>query len=313
MPYLQENGIEKSGKIDYHYTVEIVTDMAVRPQMPVKERNIYMNEIIFDRISQMERYATKQEKVIIQFLRTHPVKEMVLMSITEFSEQAGVGDATMLRFCRKLGLKGYSEFRFLLSQSSGETSGSVENDADEALGHMVAALRSSHEMLNQGEVRKAVDMILSARQLYALGSGNSGLAAQEFCNKVLRYGLLCHCWTDAHFQTIAASLMESQDVMILFSVSGGTKDMVDIAKHAAQLGVRLVIVTNYVKSPLAKYADALLCVAAKNAPLDSGSLISKVSQLYAIEVLTKGIRRKMGSLAESGLNKTALAVMDKEI
>lgn len=71
-----------------------------------------MNETVFDRIELIERYATKQEKVIIEFLRTHPIKDLLLFSITEFSEKVGVGDATMLRFCRKLGLRGYSEFRF---------------------------------------------------------------------------------------------------------------------------------------------------------------------------------------------------------
>ena len=272
-----------------------------------------MSETVFDRIALMEHYATKQEKVIIEFLRSHPVKELLLLSITEFSEKVGVGDATMLRFCRKLGLKGYSEFRFLLSQSTEEVEGTAGNDADEILGNMLTALRSTHDLLDQGEVQKAAEMILKARRLHAFGSGNSGLAAQEFCNKVLRYGLLCEYWADDHFQTIAASLLDGQDTLLLFSVSGGTKDMLDIAKRASQQGVKLVIVTNYLKSPLAKYADALLCVVAKSAPLNSGSLVSKVSQLYVIDVLSREIRRRMGSQAEDGLKKTALAVMDKEV
>ena len=259
-----------------------------------------MNETVFDRIELIERYATKQEKVIIEFLRTHPIKDLLLFSITEFSEKVGVGDATMLRFCRKLGLRGYSEFRFLLSQSTEDQDGTAGNDADEILSGMKT-------------IQKAAEMILKARRLYALGSGNSGLAAQEFCNKVLRYGLCCEYWADTHFQTIAASLLEEQDVMILFSVSGGTKDMLDIAKQASQQGVKLVIVTNHLKSPLAKYADALLYVVAKSAPLNSGSLISKISQLYVIDVLSREIRREMGSKAENSLKKTALAVMDKEV
>ena len=46
-----------------------------------------MNETVFDRIELIERYATKQEKVIIEFLRTHPIKDLLLFSITEFSEK----------------------------------------------------------------------------------------------------------------------------------------------------------------------------------------------------------------------------------
>ena len=272
-----------------------------------------VSETVYDRIALIERYATKQEKVIIQFLRTHPAKDLLLLSITEFSEKVGVGDATMLRFCRKLGLKGYSEFRFLLSQSTDDQQGAAGNDADEILSNMVTALHSTHELLRQEEIEKAAGIALQARRLYALGSGNSGLAAQEFCNKVLRFGLPCSYWADSHFQTIAASLLGPEDALILFSVSGGTKDMLDIAKHAIQRGVKLIIITNYLKSPLAKYADALLCVVAKSAPLNSGSLVSKVSQLYVIDVLSREIRHRMGKTAEENLKQTALAVMDKEI
>ena len=49
-----------------------------------------MNETVFDRIELIERYATKQEKVIIEFLRTHPIKDLLLFSITEFSEKVGI-------------------------------------------------------------------------------------------------------------------------------------------------------------------------------------------------------------------------------
>ena len=41
--------------------------------------------------------------------------------------------------------------------------------------------------------------------------------------------------------------------------------------------------------------------------------MSKVSQLYVIDVLSREIRRKLGADAENSLKKTALAVMDKEV
>lgn len=272
-----------------------------------------LKETIFDRIGLMEEYATKQEKVIIEFIRANPIREMILLSITEFSEKVGVSDATMLRFCRKLGLKGYSEFRFLLSQSEDAAENDTVDEADKILESMITVLRSTHELLDHTQIEKAAKLICGARRVYAFGSGNSGVAAQEFCNKVLRYGLNCIYQADAHFQVIATSLLTSQDVLVLFSVSGGTKDMLSLAKNASRNGVNLVIVTNYLKSPLAKYATALLYVVGKSAPLNSGSMVSKVSQLYIVDVLGRELQRQMGASAEENLRKTAIAVMDREI
>lgn len=272
-----------------------------------------LNETIFDRIGLVEGYATKQEKAIIEYIRSSEIRDMILLSITEFAERVGVGDATVLRFCRKMGLKGYSEFRFLLSQSQGSLPKGAGNDADEIFEDMVMALKSTHEVLDAAQIQKAAEIILKAEHVFAFGSGNSGAAAQELSNKVLRLGVNCVYRADAHFQLIATSLMTDQDALVLFSVSGSTQDMLELAKSASKQGTPLIIVTNYLKSPLAKYATALLYVVAKSAPLDSGSLVTKVSQLYVIDVLSRAVRTQMGDAAEENLRKTAIAVMGKEI
>ena len=87
----------------------------------------------------------------------------------------------MLRFCRKLGLRGLFRVSFsAFAEATEDQDGTAGNDADEILSGMITALHSTHELLNQETIQKAAEMILKARRLYALGSGNSGLAAQEF-------------------------------------------------------------------------------------------------------------------------------------
>lgn len=272
-----------------------------------------MADNIFDRISLMEAYATKQERVIIDYIRNNPIKDMILLSITEFAEKVNVGEATMLRFCKKLGLKGFSEFRFLLSQNIDNSETEKDNDAARILDNMVLALKSTYDLLNYDDIRKAAGLILQAKNVYAFGSGNSGQAAQELRNKVLRLGLNVITFQDNHFQLISTSLMDEKDVLLLFSVSGQTKDTINLAKMAQKQGVNLIIVTNYLKSPLAKYATALLYVVGKSSPIDSGSLVSKISQLYIIDVLSKEILHQMGKKAEENLHKTAVAVMERQI
>ena len=272
-----------------------------------------MSENLYDKISLMEAFATKQERVIIDFIRNNPIKEIIMLSITEFSEKVNVGDATTLRFCRKLGLKGYSEFRFLLSQNMNNGENETGNEAARILDNMVLALKSTYDLFDYEQIKKSASLILQARNIYAYGSGNSGLAAQEFRNKVLRFGLNVINYSDSHFQLISTSIMNEEDALVLFSVSGQTKDMISLAKMAARQGVRLIIVTNYLKSPLAKFATALLYVVGKSAPLNSGSLVSKVSQLYVVDVLSKEILQQMGESAEENLRRTAVAVMDKEM
>jgi DNA-binding MurR/RpiR family transcriptional regulator len=236
------------------------------------------------------------------------------MSITEFAEAVKVAEATILRFCRKLGLKGYSEFKLLLVQTNHNEYKTNSNEtASRIYNNMVSALQSTYELVNQNEIDKAVDYILNARHIYSFGSGNSGVAALELMNKMLRLGVHIHTLSDSHFQLIATSMLGEQDVLILFSVSGSTKDVINIAQIAKSKKVKIIIITNYLKSPLASYADSLLYVVAKSAPLDGGSLVSKVSQLFIIDLLSNSVYKKLGSKADQFLEETASSVLGKQI
>lgn len=178
---------------------------------------------------------------------------------------------------------------------------------------MTTALQSTYELIDHASVEKAVDILLNAKRVYCFGSGNSGVAAEEMRNKFLRFGIHLYHITDSHFQTIATATMTEQDALVLFSVSGSTKDMIAIAQAAKQNGCKLIIITNYLRSPLGTYADVPLYVVAKSMPLDGGSLVAKISQLYVIDVLAAAVFKRTGDISQRNLERTAIAVLDKEI
>lgn len=273
-----------------------------------------MAESIFNRISQITKVATRQEKLIIDLLLTSNPNMLSYMSISEFAQAAKVADSTVLRFCRKLGLRGYSEFRMLMAQSkTSEYSGNETDFAYNILTNITKTLQSTYELISHDSLEQAARLILEARHVYAMGSGNSGVAAMELRNKLLRLGIHIHEITDSHMQAIAAATLDSRDVLVLFSVSGGTKDVINLARTARQQGVKTIIVTNYIKSPLSAFADIQLSTVSKRSPLDGGSLASKISQLYVIDVLITSLFRICKDSSQHALERTAIAVLDKEI
>ena len=226
-----------------------------------------MAESVFDRIALLRQRTTKQERAIIDCLSNNNITNLSYLSITEFASLANVAESTLLRFCRKLGLRGYSEFRMLLAQSnSNEYTGDAEDFAFTIMNSMTTALHSTYELLDHADVEKAVDILLKAKRVYCFGSGNSGVAAEEMRNKFLRFGIHVYHLSDSHFQTIATSTLTEEDALVLFSVSGSTKDMIGIAQSARRNGTKLVIITNYLRSPLGSYADIPLYVVAINTP-----------------------------------------------
>ncbi len=63
---------------------------------------------------------TNSELKVAQLILKDP-KPVIYASITDVAYQAQVGEATVLRFCKKLGFKGYQGFKIILAQSLEKT------------------------------------------------------------------------------------------------------------------------------------------------------------------------------------------------
>ena len=265
---------------------------------------------IFDRIELMRGTATKTEQVLIAKLKEIPKEELIYMSITEVAEQTGVAEATILRFCRKLGLKGYQDFKLMLSQDiSFQPTG--ESYAKQIADEMVDAIMQTLSVVQPQVFSEAAAKIIDARKTSLFAVGNSGLAAMEMQYRLIKAGLVVENLLDSHMQAIATANLQMRDVLVLISMSGSTKDILNLASAAKASGVFLIVITNFIKSPLAKLADLNLYSAWKEAPFEGGSFVTKVAQLYTIDVLCTEIYRQLGENASRKAQKASAAVSDK--
>ena len=64
--------------------------------------------------SAMEMFKPS-EKTVAEFVLRNP-EQVMQMSISEAARDVGVGESTVIRFCRALGYKGYQEFKLRLAQ-----------------------------------------------------------------------------------------------------------------------------------------------------------------------------------------------------
>ncbi|MBA9026008.1 MurR/RpiR family transcriptional regulator [Peribacillus huizhouensis] len=241
-------------------------------------------------MEQNKHTFTKSENKIYEYIRDHS-QQVLYHSLTELSEASSVAEATVLRFFRKLGFKGFQDFKFLLAQ---ETSLAAQKDSHETIikkirNNMVQAINESSEIIRLEDLQAGVDMINQSDDVVIFGIGSSGIAGLEMQNRLMRIGKHASVITDSHFQIMRASSTTEKTVVIAISLTGSTKDIVDAVEIAKGNKATVIVLTSYVKSPLTRFADLVLFSSAKESPLDSGSLVSKISQLYLIDLLCTGI------------------------
>lgn len=266
---------------------------------------------------------TKTEKKIAEFVIKN-TNQVLFMSITDLADACKVADASVHRFCRTMGLKGYQEFKMKLSLSMSPDEGSAKETQDSLLkqdslgftldqilqGH-ISALKETRLLIQEEEVEKTLRMMEEAKTIYFFGVGDSLLSAKEARNKFLRITNKVSCVDDPHMQAMTASMADEKDLIVIISYSGSTKDNVHVAKIAKKSGAKVVGITRFLKSPLTSYTDTLLVCGSNEGPLDGGSMGAKLSQLYIIDVLFQEYYRRNKEASKENNRKTSKAVVEK--
>ncbi len=268
---------------------------------------------VFERMESVRADATKTERKIIERLKTMDRNALIYMSITELSASLDVAEATLLRFCRKLDYKGFQDFKLNLSKELGMGEQSAAAPNVRIATEMTDAIQETSKHIDYELCLKIAEEIVNARKVCAFAVGASSVASLEMRLRLLRAGIVLDAETDTHIQSIATANLDNRDFLILISVSGGTKDIIHLAEMAKTAGTRILVITNYNKSPLAKYADYLLLSSRKEAANDGGSLSVTVAQAYVIDVLCSAVYDVLGSTARENRLKSSYAVADKAI
>lgn len=267
---------------------------------------------------------TKAEKKVADYILQNP-KEVLFMSITDLAEVCDVGDTSVFRFCKTMELKGYQEFKMMLSLSLHEGDGkdtdrfagnigledSFAELAQKVLNTNVKALTETYSLLNEETFLSAIDCLHEAEKICFFGVGASLLTALKATNKFLRIEPKVYCMQDSHMQAMVASVMTKQDVAILFSYSGATKDTIHVAEVAKKAGAKIICVTRFVKSPLTSYADLVLLCGANEGPLQGGSTSAEISQLFLIDLLYSEYYKRYFDVCSKNNEKTSASVLEK--
>lgn len=157
--------------------------------------------MVFNHIQDFQS-LTATEKILASFINEYPV--VVLdSSLKDLSDQLFISQSTIIRFCKKINLKGFSDLKVQLSSELskiGNHSGVISSDfpfeenatsteiAESFLGLAKQTLSLEFESLNFSKIKEAASLIHQSDMLYIYGRGTSLIVAEDFHYKLMRIG-----------------------------------------------------------------------------------------------------------------------------
>lgn len=251
---------------------------------------------------------------------------VVGMSVTELSERASTSEATVIRLCKRIGVKGYAHLRLALAEELGERNSrdevhytgdikpddTLEQAVRKIAYHSAKAVEETARFLSMDALRGAIQAIAHAPRTHLFGAGASRAAAEDLQQKLIRIDRVAFAWPDVHGALTGAALITPGDVAIGVSHSGTTVDTLDFLGLAAQAGGTTVAITNNRESPLAELAEHVLCTVSHETAFRAGAMSSRMAQLAVVDFLFTGVARSSLQASETALSRTAEALRQRQ-
>lgn len=249
--------------------------------------------------------------------------EAARRTITDLATAAETSEATVIRFCRSVGMEGYPQLRIRLAAEAARRveppdarvmGGDIPPGADMA--QIIAtiafndarAVEETAEQLDPAVCEQVVDAISRAGRVDIYGSGASGFVASDFQQKLHRIGRTAFYFPDVHTALTSVALLGRGDVAVGISHTGTTSDTIEVLEQARSRGATTVVLTNFPRSPITEVADFVLTTAARETTYRSGAMASRLAQLTVVDCLFVGVAARNRDRARKALEATAEAV-----
>jgi RpiR family transcriptional regulator, carbohydrate utilization regulator len=135
--------------------------------------------------------------------------------------------------------------------------------------------------------------------------------ARDAHHKFFRLGIPCVAYDDPHMQVMSAALLGSEDVVIVISHTGSTKDIIDSAKVARKAGAQVIGILGSENAPLSKLCNITLSVFSKEAALRLAPMTSRLVQLAIIDVLFVTVAMRDFNHTRERLDKVKRSLVEK--
>jgi DNA-binding MurR/RpiR family transcriptional regulator len=248
------------------------------------------------RLVELAATASPSNRLIADFLLRNPIR-VTAWSIEDLSAAIPVSTATVSRFARTMGFKGYPDLRASMAETLQSILRPVEKLRDvieraapagspltEGLETTLDSVRQAAAGLDPEQLQRIVARLQGASTVYVMGFGLSAhlagilsLGLQPFCPQlinVVEFG---------GTEVAAGRLMNvgPGDVLIAISVPRYAADALQLTAYARDRGAEVVTITDSPASPLARLSDDVLLAPAAHPVLSS----SLAAALLVVEAL----------------------------
>lgn len=241
---------------------------------------------------------TPSDKKIGEYIIDNP-EQIINYNTLQLAEIIQTSQSAIIRFIKKIGYKGYIDFKIDVARSIEENSEflldeviskdeSIENIISKSKNKVLSTVEKTYALIDDQRIKTAVEDINKANNIYLVGVGSSGLICEDFSYKLQRSGKKVFYQVDAHTNLALVSNICKDDLLIAISYSGLTKEILIASDYAKNIGAKVISISKALNSALVNNTDELLLIPEIEREMRYGAISSRLSSQIITDILYYG-------------------------
>lgn len=222
------------------------------------------NKTVIENIYDHYEKFFSAEKKVADYVIKAPA-DTVECTVAELAEKSGASDATVVRMCKHLGYKGYYQFRIMLareletiSRNTDVANRKYEYSIENIFRQYADLMINIANNISVSEMEESAELLNKCSWVHIIATGNTTSLASYMGFRLERLGIRATFHVAPEYYMNQINLAKSDEVVVAITRSGSTKTVVDGIRLAKEKGMKVITITEYIRSEAAKSSDHVL-------------------------------------------------------
>ena len=220
--------------------------------------------------SNYNNFTMVEKNIADFFIHNH---EKMDFSAKTVATKLFVSEASLSRFAKKCGYRGYREFVYQYEETLVEKKESMTGNTRMVLNAYQELLNKTYSLVDEGQIARIGKYLNQAERVFVCGKGSSGLAASEMELRFMRIGVDIDSLQDSDRMRMQTVFQDKRCLVFGISISGETEGVRYLLREAHKRGAKTVMITAQNKDSYAEYCSEVLLLPSLR-HLNHGNVIS---------------------------------------
>lgn len=203
---------------------------------------------------------TGSEKIVARYFLKAEKKDD--FSARCVAEKTNVSEATLSRFAKKCGYRGYREFLYAYEKKFEEKPLNITKQSLSILTVYEKLVERMHSLLDEQQVSRIVQLLKNSRRIFICGKGSSGYAADELAVRFMRIGLDISALQDGDVMRMQTVFRDEGSLVFGISLSGKSREVLYFLEESHKRKAKTILITANNKKEFYEYCDEVVLVPA---------------------------------------------------